>query len=148
MASKQSQKGARFEYLVRDKLKERTGVDWARAPMSGSGAIKGDLFAPKNQYHYCFECKSYKESVVKENILTAKSNNFYSWWEQAVQQADHMGKKPALIFKRDRGKAMIAVQEEIDSLPGFHLKTEWADCFVYVFDTWLDHIDLEELVVV
>lgn len=146
MSSKQSQKGSRFEYKVRDLLQDKTGVEWARAPSSGAGVIKGDLFAPKNHYYYCFECKSYKDSVIQDNLLTAKSNNFYAWWEQTLKQAEAMGKKPALVFKKDRGKAFIAVLEEEPSLFGLHVKTEWADAHIYLFEAWLVVKSKEDIV--
>ena len=146
MASKQTQKGSRFEYKVRDLLKEATGVEWARSPTSGSGVIKGDLFCPKNFYHYCFECKSYKDSVLQDNILTAKSNNFYSWWQQTLDQAEEMNKKPALVFKKDRGKIFIAVREQEKNLFGLHLHTEWAECYIYLFEAWLLVKDKKDIV--
>lgn len=142
MSSKQSQKGTRFEYLIRDKLTEATGVKWERAPSSGAGAIKGDLFCPTAFYHYCFECKSYADSVIQENLLTAKSNNFYSWWKQCVLQAQAMQKKPALVFKKDRGKHFIAVLEDIPELNRITINTEldghYVDATIYLFDDWLE----------
>ena len=141
MSSKQSQKGSRFEYIIRDKLIEATGEEWARAPSSGAGVIKGDLFAPKCMYYYCFECKSYKDSVIQENLLTAKSNNFYSWWKQTLDQADEMNKKPALVFKKDRGKPYVALLEPVEELNGLHVKTEWADAHIYLFDEWLKVVE-------
>lgn len=146
MSSKQSQKGSRFEYKIRDMLTEKTGVEWARAPSSGSGIIKGDLFCPYNHYFYCFECKSYKDSVIQENLLTAKSNNIYAWWEQCLAQAEKMKKKPGLVFKKDRGKPFIAVQEQEKSLFGIHLHTEWGEMYIYPFEYWLEFKRVEELI--
>lgn len=146
MSSRQSQKGSRFEYLIRDKLTEKTGVEWARAPSSGAGVIKGDLFCPYAHYYYCFECKSYKDSVIQENLLTAKSNNLYSWWQQCLAQADAMKKKPGLIFKKDRGKPFIAVLEEEKHLFGMHLFTEWGDMYIYPFEYWLGYKKVEDLI--
>lgn len=146
MSSRQSQKGARFEYAVRDLLTARTGVEWARAPSSGSGTIKGDLFCPTAFYYHCFECKSYKDSVIQENLLTAKSNNLVSWWKQAVVQADHMRKIPAVVFKRDRGKTFIAIMEDIPELSCVAVRTEHMDVHIYLFEEWLEHKKLEELI--
>ena len=114
MASKQSAKGARFEYFVRDMLTEKTGVKWDRVPMSGAGSMKGDLYCLTNHYYYCFECKSFKDTVIQENLLSAKSNNIFGWWEQTVREAEQMNRKPALVFKKDRGKPLIAVEEHIE----------------------------------
>ena len=152
MASKQTQKGSRFEYKIRDLLTEKTGVKWERAPMSGAGVIKGDLFCPKNHYFYCIECKSFKDTVIQENLLTAKSNNFYGWWDQCVREAAEMNRKPALVFKKDRGKPLIAVIEELEQLNRFSLVSALGDTYVdvhiYHFEEWLAEKEIEELVLI
>ncbi len=150
MSSSQSQKGTRFEYLIRDKLKEKTGVAWERVPMSGAGTMKGDLYCPTNHYYYCFECKSFADTVIQENLLTAKSNNLYSWWDQAAREAQQMNRKPALVFKKDRGKPLIAVAEEIKGLNRFSLVSNlgntYVDVTIYLFDDWLAAKTTEELI--
>jgi hypothetical protein len=152
MSSKQSDKGSRFEYKIRDLLTARTGVKWDRVPMSGAGAMKGDIYCLTNHYYYCFECKSFADSVIKENLLTAKSNNFYGWWEQCIREAEVMKRIPGLIFKMDRGKPLIAVTEDIIELQAFSLRTditgEYIDVHIYLFEDWLAHKDVGDLVVV
>lgn len=151
MSSKQSQKGARFEYLVRDMLTEKTGVRWERAPLSGAGALKGDLYCPTNHYLYCFECKSYADTVIQENLLTAKSNNLYSWWNQCATAAQAMNRHPALVFKKDRGKPMIAVTENIGNLNKISLTSDlgetYVDVHIYLFEDWLKAKAISELVI-
>lgn len=131
-------------------LSEKTGVKWDRVPMSGAGSMKGDLYCLKHHYYYCFECKSYKDTIIKENLLTAKSNNFYSWWEQTVREAEEMNRIPGLVFKMDRGKPLIAVTEDIPTLNSFSLNTDIAGeqvCVnIYMFEHWLAHKKVEELI--
>lgn len=148
MSSKQSQKGSRFEYLVRDKLSKKTGTSWERVPASGAGTLKGDLYCPTNHYYYCFECKSYKDGVIQENLLSAKSNNLYAWWEQTTAQAEAMNRKPALVFKKDRGKHLILVEEYHEEINSICLEAFGVVGFIYLFDEWLDIKDREELILV
>ena len=57
-------KGARGEYLVRDMLREYTGLKFERVPSSGAlEYLKGDLYIPHEKNHYCIEVKNYSESV-------------------------------------------------------------------------------------
>ncbi len=148
MSSKQTQKGSRFEYLIRDKLRAKTGQQWERTPLSGGGVIKGDLFCPKSNYHYCFECKSFKDTVIQENLLNAKSNNIYGWWEQCVREAKEMNRTPALVFKKDRGKPLIAVEEDLP-INTIRLTSDLCgdiiDISIYLFDDWLEYKKAEEV---
>jgi Holliday junction resolvase len=150
MANKNAQKGTRFEYLIRDKLSKKTGVAWDRVPQSGAGTMKGDLYCKSHHYFYCFECKSFKDSVIQENLLNAKSNNLYSWWSQTVREAREMNRKPALVFKKDRGKHLIAVLEVIPELNSLSLSSnlgeEFVDVHIYLFDEWLEHKKVEEII--
>lgn len=149
MASKQAEKGTRFEFLIRNMLTEKTGAKWDRVPLSGAGSIKGDLMCVTNFYYYCFECKSYADSVIQENLLTAKSNNLYSWWEQCRVQAAAMKKQPALVFKKDRGKPYIAVLDVIPELNRLTITTEFdqfVDVNIYLFEDWLNHKKITDII--
>ncbi len=149
MASKQSAKGARFEYFVRDKLTEKTGVKWDRVPLSGAGTMKGDLYCLTNHYYYCFECKSFKDTVIQENLLSAKSNNIFSWWEQTLREAKEMNRKPALVFKKDRGKPIIAVEEDIEGINKFSITAfGMEEVNLYLFTDWLAVKKVEEIILV
>jgi hypothetical protein len=151
MASKQTQKGSRFEYKIRDLLTEKTGVKWDRVPMSGAGSMKGDLYCLTNHYFHCFECKSFKDTVIQENLLNAKSNNLYSWWDQCAREAQQMNREPALVFKKDRGKPLIAVVEDIPELNCFALRSDLGDTFIdvsiYLFEEWLKYKKVEDLII-
>jgi hypothetical protein len=152
MSSKSSQKGTRFEHTIRDLLTEKTGVKWERVPFSGAGTMKGDLYCPTNHYLYCFECKSFADSVIMENLLTAKSNNFYSWWDQCCREAEHMKRNPALVFKKDRGKPLIAVTETLENLNRFQLVSDigetYVDVNIYLFEEWLKATPTSSIVVI
>jgi len=149
MASKQSAKGARFEYSVRDMLTEKTGVKWDRVPLSGAGTMKGDLYCLTNHYYYCFECKSFKDTVIQENLLSAKSNNIFSWWEQTLREAKEMNRKPALVFKKDRGKPIIAVEEDIEGINKFSITAFGMEGVnLYLFTDWLEVKKVEEIILV
>lgn len=150
MSSKQTQKGSRLEYKVRDLLTEKTGAKWDRTPQSGAGVIKGDLFCATRHYYHSFECKNFADSVIMENLLTAKSNNLYGWWTQAVREAEHMNKIPAVVFKKDRGKILIALAEEIEELDYLKVYTtitgELVDLYIYHFEDWLGHKEVKDLI--
>ena len=46
-------KGARGEYLVRDMLREFTGLKFERVPASGAlEYLKGDLYVPNQRNHF------------------------------------------------------------------------------------------------
>ena len=69
-------KGARGEYLVRDMLREATGLKFERVPASGAlEYLKGDLYVPNQRNHYCIEVKNYKDSPLNDKIFTAKKTN-------------------------------------------------------------------------
>jgi Holliday junction resolvase len=152
VSSTQSQKGSRFEYKIRDMLSEKTGVKWDRVPQSGGGVIKGDLFCVANHYFHCIECKSFKDTVIQENLLTAKSNNIYMWWEQTTREAKQMNRVPALVFKKDRAKPLIMIEEKIEGLTFMFLNSDLGPtsvkAYIYLFEDWLANKKIEELVIV
>lgn len=109
--------------------------------MSGAGVIKGDLFAPTATYYHSFECKNFRDSVIMENLLSAKSNNLYSWWTQACREAEHMRKNPAVVFKKDRGQILIAIAEDIPELNCLSIRSDLGDVYIdvniFLFKDWL-----------
>jgi hypothetical protein len=151
MSSAQSQKGSRFEYAIRDLLTEKTGVKWDRVPLSGGGSMKGDLYCLTNHYYHCFELKSFKDTVIQENLLSAKSNNIYGWWDQCVREAKQMNRIPALVFKKDRGKPLILIEESVPDLNFMQLKSSLGDTeisgSIYLFTEWLAKKDISELII-
>jgi hypothetical protein len=151
VSSAQSQKGSRFEYLIRDMLTEKTGVKWDRVPLSGGGSMKGDLYCLTNHYYHCFELKSFKDTVIQENLLSAKSNNIFGWWDQCVREAKQMNRVPALVFKKDRGKPLILIEETVPGINSFCLNSDLGDTPIsgsmYLFTEWLDKKEISELII-
>ena len=107
--NKSKAKGATYESKIAKVLTETYGIDFKRVPLSGSLEYwKGDIFPPKHLHvwPYSLEVKHYKELEFK-NLLTAKSNDIYSFWKQAVEQAKKMEAEPLLIFRWNRSKDYI-----------------------------------------
>lgn len=109
------QKGARAETIIRDKLRELTGLLFERTPGSGSLSptllMKGDLFIPGINNNYCIECKHYEDDHLTSILLTGKSPQLITFWEQTVKQGKQVNKIPLLIFKFDRSKIFVAFEE-------------------------------------
>ena len=64
-------KGARGEYLVRDLLREKVGLQFERVPSSGAlEYLKGDLYVPHEKNRFCIEVKNYAESPLSDKIFT------------------------------------------------------------------------------
>ena len=112
MANKSKEKGTRAEYKIRDLLRQKTGLDWQRVPMSGAGHTKGDLYVPNEKNLYCIECKSYKEDHLSSKIIINKTNNLIDWWNQAIEQATKTSTEPILFYKWDRSKIYVGVSNK------------------------------------
>lgn len=82
-------KGARTETLARDMLRKHSGLTWERVP--GSGALdpkhqlKGDLYIPQHNNHYCVEVKGYAEDHLTSELLTSKNPQIIEWWRQTLR---------------------------------------------------------------
>jgi hypothetical protein len=140
MASKQSAKGSRFEYAIRDTLTEKTGKKWERTPQSGGGVIKGDLFVKSGKYNFCFECKSYAEDHITSLLLHSKNPQLLKWWVQAEREAGEMERTPAVIFKKDRGKAIIMLAEKYENTEiELAYKYNGYQFYLYNFDEWIEN---------
>jgi Holliday junction resolvase len=74
-------KGARGEYLVRDMLRQHTGLKFERVPASGAlEYLKGDLYVPNCRNYFCIEVKNYKDSPLTDKLFTQpKTNNLIRW---------------------------------------------------------------------
>ena len=109
-------KGARAESTVRDILREKTGLQFERVP--GSGALdpkhklKGDLYIPDSSNKYCIEVKGYAEDHLTSKLLTSKTPQLITFWEQCIRQADQVGREPLLIYKFDRSKCFVGFAKE------------------------------------
>lgn len=112
------EKGKRGEYQVRDKLTEKTGLEWARVPGSGGfGAqhgLKGDVYLPTTtgrMSKYAIEVKWYKDEQLNSTMLKDTSSQFDKWLDQTYREADQMNAKPMLIFKKDRSAWLVAIDK-------------------------------------
>lgn len=138
-------KGARAELLVRDKLRELTGLKWERVP--GSGALdpkhqlKGDLYVPGSNLAYAVEVKHYADDHFNTSIFTSKNPQLIQWWEQAVRQGQQLGKKPLLLFKHDRSK-IFAAFEDFPQGDYVHSYVHWVTghpFYVAKLEDWHEH---------
>jgi len=137
-------KGARAETVVRDLLREYTGLKWERVP--GSGALdpkhqlKGDLYVPGESNNYVVEVKHYKDDHLTSSVLTSKNPQLIQWWEQAVRQGTQLGKKPLLLFKHDRSQVFAAFQD-FPTGDYVHFYINWITSPFYVakFKDWVSN---------
>ncbi|HIG57939.1 MAG TPA: hypothetical protein EYQ21_00860 [Flavobacteriales bacterium] len=130
-------KGARGEYLVRDMLREYTGLKFERVPASGAlEYLKGDIYVPHAKNHYCIEVKNYSESPLTDRIFTAeKTNNLIRWWKKVVLQAKHGGQQPLLFFKYNRSKVFVATEHKPKKCK--YMFISWLNCYVLLAEEWL-----------
>tara|TARA_Y100000996_G_scaffold126027_1_gene95240 strand:- start:2001 stop:2450 length:450 start_codon:yes stop_codon:yes gene_type:complete len=132
-------KGARGEYLVRDMLREATGLKFERVPASGAlEYLKGDIYVPNNKNIYCIEVKNYADSPLTDKIFTAtKTNNLIRWWKKVVQQAYNGDQKPLLFFKYNRSKVFV-VTEVKPSNKTDYMYISFLKCYICLADEWLE----------
>lgn len=112
-------KGKRAEYAIRDMLKEKTGLGWERVPGSGGfGAqhgLKGDIYLPHatgKMAKFAIEVKHYKDEQFNSNILKDSSSQFDKWLDQTYREAEEMSAKPMLVFRKDRGAWLVALDKQ------------------------------------
>ena len=138
-------KGARTETTVRDLLKKHTGLGWERVP--GSGALdpkhqlKGDLYVPGRTNLWCVEVKGYAEDHLTSAILTGKTPQLITFWEQTTRQAHQVNKQPLLAFKYDRSKVFVAF-EEMPTTQRYRYVYVCAcghEFFIALLEDWLVH---------
>ena len=103
------QKGAAGEYKVRDLLRNKTGLPWERVPMSGAlPYLKGDLYVPHSQMHYCVEVKNYKDPAIDHLLIQGKPK-LLSWWNQTLEQTK-LPQEPVLFFRWNRSRIYVMIQ--------------------------------------
>ena len=137
-------KGARGEYLVRDMLRDATGLKFERVPSSGAlEYLKGDLYVPNQRNYYCIEVKNYKDSPLSDKVFTQpKTNNLVKWWKKIVIQAIGGGQKPLLFFKYDRSKVFVVTEQKPENTIEY-LFIRFLDCYVLLAEDWLKHEKVE-----
>jgi hypothetical protein len=136
-------KGMRAEYAVRDLLRKFTGLQWERVPGSGgfgkSHGLKGDVYLPPNTgtlSKFCIEVKHYADDVIASKLLNPTVSQLEKFWEQTVRESGEMSAKPMLIFKKDRGKWICAMEtHETELQPVMVIFKEKMDGIgLYLFD--------------
>ena len=137
-------KGARGEYLVRDMLRDATGLKFERVPSSGAlEYLKGDLYVPNQRNYYCIEVKNYKDSPLSDKLYTQpKTNNLVKWWKKIVIQAIGGNQKPLLFFKYDRSKVFVVTEQKPENTIEY-LFIRFLDCYVLLAEDWLKHEKVE-----
>ena len=132
-------KGARGEYLVRDLLRESTGLQFERVPASGAlEYLKGDLYVPHAKNRFCIEVKNYESSPLNDKIFTApRTNNLIKWWKKVVQQAQGGNQEPLLFFKYNRSTVFVVTSDKPLSSSSQYMYISWLECYIMVASEWL-----------
>lgn len=159
MAVDSREKGKRAEYQVRDLLRKHTGLEWERVPGSGafgqSHSLKGDVYLPPSVgklSKYCFEIKHYADEKLNSNIFNAGESQLEKWWEQAAREGEQMNMRPALIFKKDRGIWLLALDSSDDMIDLLMERTHFVihkrdmEIVVGAFEPWLKDTNLGDIV--
>ena len=94
-------KGARGEYLVRDMLRDFTGLQFERVPNSGAlDYLKGDLYVPHEKNRFCIEVKNYESSPLSDKIFTApKTNNLIKMVDKVVTTSSRRQSRTSIVFQ-------------------------------------------------
>lgn len=135
-------KGARAETVIRDKMRELTGLQWERVPSSGAldakHGLKGDLYVPNEKNYYVVEVKHYADDHLTSKVLTDKNPQLLEWWEQAMRQGRQVDKIPLLLFKHDRSK-IFAAFENIPSGKYRHIYvcTNGYEFYIALLEDWV-----------
>lgn len=131
-------KGSRGEYIVRDLLRQYTGLDFERVPNSGAlSYLKGDLYVPNRKNRFCIEVKNYEESPLSDKVFTNKSNYLVKWWEKIIQQANDQEQEPLLFFKYTRSKVYVCTINKPQKTEKY-MFISWLDCYIALAEEWLD----------
>ena len=131
-------KGARGEYLVRDLLRESSGLQFERVPASGAlSYLKGDLYVPGENNRFCIEVKNYEESPLNDKVLTNKSNNLIKWWTKLQKQAEGGNQEPLLFFKYNRSKIFVSTELKPENVKNF-LYISALNCYNMLANEWLE----------
>jgi Holliday junction resolvase len=137
-------KGARGEYLVRDMLREASGLQFERVPSSGAlSYLKGDLYVPDEKNLFCIEVKNYEKSPFTDKIFTNKTNYFLQWWEKIVKQAELKLQQPLLFFKYSRSKVFVVTT--LKPINTRYTYVSWLDCYIMIAEEWLKQEKVEWL---
>lgn len=113
--NKSKAKGSAFELKIAKLLTEEFGKEFRRTPLSGALEwMKGDLIVIDDTawFPWTIECKHYAE-IDWSNLLTAKSSDLHTFWQQTLRESKIMQRKPLLIFRANRSKDYVAYDDHI-----------------------------------
>jgi hypothetical protein len=124
-------------------------MKFERVPMSGAlEYLKGDIFCPEmfTNFPYTIECKHYKE-LNFNSLLTAKSNDLWSFWKQAQEECEVMKVvnktvKPLVVFRWDRSKNFAMWDSDINVAEQMTVKAFGNSVKIAELDKWLKKIKL------
>jgi hypothetical protein len=139
MAINSKTKGRAFEYVVRDLFTETFDSQFERVPLSGALTyLKGDVYAPYlPDFPWTIEAKNYQE-VAWNNILTAKSNDLFSFWQQTQREATVMKKYPLLVYKWNRSKLHCCWSDDLVNITNYiHINSFGHSFKMGLFNDWL-----------
>ena len=135
-------KGQRGEYLVRDMLRDASGLQFERVPSSGALAyLKGDLYIPDANNAFCIEVKNDEKSPLSDKVFTNKTNYLLIWWEKIVKQAELKLQQPLLFFKYSRSKVFVVTTIKPENTKYMHIS--WLECYVCLAEEWLENEKME-----
>ena len=137
-----NEKGARGETVIRDKLRQLTGLQFERVPGSGSldpkHQLKGDLYLPGQHNVFCIECKNYENDSIDSRILTSANPQIIGFWQQTVRQAEQTSRKPLLTFKHKRSKIFVAYEDIPDSVAHLFVSVDDSPFYISVLEDWIN----------
>ena len=136
-------KGAYGETVIRDKLRQLTGLQFERVPSSGAldpkHGLKGDLYIPGSTNTYAIECKNYEDDQLTSKVLSGKNPKLIEFWEQAMRQGHQVNKKPLLIFKFDRSKIFVAYEEIPNTVDNIFISVGTNQFYVSLLEDWIKY---------
>ena len=114
MGKKSRNKGANFERAIARQLREWLGEDWEvkRNPTDRqkgkTGAGEFEIVGPFD-FPFAIECKAHESFDYSQLFRVPVTGPFDSFWAQALRQAEAAEKAPLLIFKRNNGPVLAAL---------------------------------------
>ena len=128
-------KGARGEAEIVKLLDTATGLKWMRTPQSGAtNFAKGDVMLDLKSgkvSKYLIEVKLYADDQITSNLLNPSTSQMEKWLEQTEREAVQMESLPMLVFRKNHGKWLVALQTEFSKLN--YLKFHKANYTYYIY---------------
>ncbi len=135
-------KGKRVERQLVKVLNDRFGGGFSRSVGSGNrigqvsylptharDTFTGDLVCPEN-FRWCFECKGGYNEIDLCSAFEDGSAALDKFLQQAEEEAKNCGRKPLLLWKKDRKPWLVFVKS--DDLP-----EEWKADYQMQYKDWM-----------